>query len=209
MASADKPSSKQTRRCARYWLRFAYGKNLDIDALDFDPVPGIPASMKMTVSQLVRMKQHVQKVCGRVTPDDDFGACSFEKVPFLKRAEELFWREIGERVGTMDSLVMESMEPALDKVLAGQLLTKEELFVPDEAGAKPECRWGWVTLWKLRNAVFARHGRPFLSKDLQNFFYSQSKGKRAELKPVEDFKNEMLSATDKKNVAAIQECDSK
>lgn len=205
---ADEPSSKLTRKCARYWLRFAYGKHLDADALVFDPLPGIPASMKMTVAQLVRMKQHVQRVCGKVTPDHDFGVCSFKKTPFLKRAEELFWREIQERVGTMDSFAMESIEPELDKIFAGQLLEKDDLFVPDQGRGKPECLWGWVTLWKLRNAVFARHGRPFVNEDLQSFFYRQSKGKRADLEPVQGFKNEMLSPTDRKNIAAIQGCES-
>ncbi len=58
----------------------------------------------------------------------------------------------------------------------------------------------------VRNAVYARHGRPFKSKDLQEFFYKQNK-KRFKMNP--NYKDSMLTKIDKANITYIQGLEKK
>lgn len=63
------------------------------------------------------------------------------------------------------------------------------------------------TLVKLRNAPYARHGRPFKLTSLQTFFYGPRDGaRRTPLLPRATnpaFKESMLDATDRANVRAV------
>jgi hypothetical protein len=54
----------------------------------------------------------------------------------------------------------------------------------------------------LRNEIYARRGKVFKSKDLNEYFIVQ-----AWYKPDPDFKDEMLSETERKNLAVIKEAE--
>lgn len=54
----------------------------------------------------------------------------------------------------------------------------------------------------LRNAVYARHGRTFASADLQTLF-----GRYVWYRPDPDYSDDLLTETDRANIALIQECE--
>jgi len=59
-----------------------------------------------------------------------------------------------------------------------------------------------LTPWQLkvaRNEIYARHGRPFVHKDMQCYF-----AKKSWYTQVDSFNESMLSAVENKNVATIQ-----
>ena len=100
----------------------------------------------------------------------------------------------------IDPVTEKSIEPTLEKLLTGKRITASDL-----AGVAS------VTLWKFRNAPYARHGRPFKTYDLAVLFYSARAEKndmRGEqtLLPVKQnpaFKESMLDKIDKQNVATV------
>jgi len=96
----------------------------------------------------------------------------------------------------IDPVTHESIEPLLGRLLAGKAIGTQELV-----------RVSGVTLWRLRNAPFARHGRPFKNDDLQQFFYGERKvalpSKLLPLAPNPGFTDSMLDAADKENLATI------
>ena len=54
----------------------------------------------------------------------------------------------------------------------------------------------------LRNEIYARRGRVFKDKELQKYFEAQRW-----YRPNPDFKDEMLSETESKNLAIIKEVE--
>ncbi len=86
---------------------------------------------------------------------------------------------------------IETAETKLREKIANQLITNEMvdgLFVED--------------LRVLRNELYARHGRVFKDKDLQKYFEAQPW-----YHPNPEFKDEMLSATESKNLVIIAEVE--
>jgi hypothetical protein len=77
------------------------------------------------------------------------------------------------------------VDPLVARVLAGKRLLASELVA-----------LGKDDLSKLRNAPYARHGRPFKSAELQSYFYR-------ERKPDPAFKESMLDADDKFNLELV------
>jgi hypothetical protein len=87
--------------------------------------------------------------------------------------------------------LIESMETRLREKISNELITEEMvsgLFVED--------------LRVLRNEIYARHGRIFKDKELQKYFEAQTW-----YRPNPDFKDDMLSETESKNLAIIAEVE--
>ena len=89
-----------------------------------------------------------------------------------------------------------SIEPLLAKVFKGELLTAESLKPLSQA-----------TLTRLRNAPFARHGRPFKSTNLHSFFYGARPKEMATpllpLSPNPTYSDALLDDRDRANLALI------
>jgi hypothetical protein len=98
---------------------------------------------------------------------------------------------------------MVSIEPLLGRVLAGERLAESELGLDDPTP------WSALTLWHLRNAVYARHGHEFKSPDLDTFFYGKRPAKqkvdRTRLLPLKKpaAPDASLTAADNANLALI------
>lgn len=97
----------------------------------------------------------------------------------------------------VDPVSQKSIEPQLGKAFRGETLSPVDL-----AGLSP------AALNLLRNALYARHGRPFRRPDLQAFFYGARSPERAsKLLPRKidpSFVDAMLDAADKQSLAALQ-----
>jgi hypothetical protein len=97
----------------------------------------------------------------------------------------------------LDQSTKVSIEPLLATVLRGERLTAD--------GLQPLSA---ESLSRLRNAVYARHGRPFKSAALHSFFYGERSGAPTTkllpriLNPA--FVDTMLSDDDRANVAMVQ-----
>ena len=87
--------------------------------------------------------------------------------------------------------LIETVETRMREKIANEPITNEMvegLFVED--------------LRVLRNEIYARHGRIFKDKELQKYFEAQSW-----YQPNPEFKDEMLSETEAKNLAIIKEVE--
>lgn len=97
----------------------------------------------------------------------------------------------------VDPVSKQSLEPQLGKAFRGEPLSPVDL-----AGLSP------AALNLLRNALYARHGRPFRRPDLQAFFYGARGPERAsKLLPRKidpSFGDSMMDAADKQSLAALQ-----
>ena len=56
----------------------------------------------------------------------------------------------------------------------------------------------------LRNAIYARHGRPFQSVELQTYFYDKKKPCGMKFKVDPNYSEDKLSKTDKSNIMLIK-----
>jgi hypothetical protein len=141
---------------------------------------------KVTRTQLAAMEKNLD-ACKQCTELRD------DVIAILERVKAIHLG-VDDPEGTGDSL-----EPLLATVLAGKPITKRDIV-----------RSSPVALWRLRNAPYARHGRPFKSVELEAFFYGERGGKTgmaaSKLLPLKRdpaFKEAMLDKTDKANVAII------
>lgn len=150
---AADPPPRRSRACAVYFLAQGYGPGWTSADLELDPLVGGLGSWRLHAPQYEAMAAAVRASCD--------GAC--DRV--ATRAIELFERQAAAQLGIVDPWTLESFEPLLAEVLAGRPLDEAQLVVGDDV------RWSPVTLWKLRSAVFARHGARFEHPDLERFFY--------------------------------------
>lgn len=189
-AEAGKAGAKDTWACMTYYLTLAYGSAPDAEMLTLDPGYGFPQEVKLSSAKLERMIGHVKAVC-----DPEAAPVESE----CKRADELLRGIASRRQGLFEHTTMESIEGVLATVLKGEKLTREQLHADD-----PEMSWSPLTLWKLRNAAYARHGYVFKTPDLNTFFYGPREGstllpiKRGEGGEVE------LTENDRANVVLIK-----
>lgn len=151
-----KASTKDTWACVDYYLTLAYGRKPDAEMLSLDPGYGMPQEVKLPNSKLDNMVGHVAAACDRKAAPVE-SECN--------RGAELFEGIKRRRLGLLDDTVMESFEPVLAAVLKGEKLTRAQLRADEEQ------KWSPLTLWKLRNAAYARHGFKFKTPDLNTFFY--------------------------------------
>jgi hypothetical protein len=102
----------------------------------------------------------------------------------------------GTPASLVDSATQKSIEPLLAKVFAGRLLVPADI-TPLSA----------ESLSRLKNAPFARYGRPFKSADLQLFFYGPRGEQRAgSLLPLEQnryFVDDTIEPVDRANVELL------
>ena len=121
---------------------------------------------------------------------DGCKSCDADAKPWLVKAARLHF-------DLVDPVTNESIEPQLDKALAGNKLVAAEVG-----------KLASVSLWKLRNAPYARHGRPFKTADLQTFYYGDrgkdvAQTKLLPLKPNPKFTDALLDKTDDANVSVV------
>jgi hypothetical protein len=135
---------------------------------------GIPQVWKLTAAEL-----HVM-----ATKISQCKSCSH-----LREAHDYLMAAADSHFDLMDPWSHLSIDPVLTKMLAGKKIETRELM-----GVAS------VTLWRLRNAPYARHGRPFKSPDLQTFFYEKL---GRSLTPNPAFKDSMLDKIDEQNVATV------
>lgn len=146
-----------TWRCLTHYLTYAYGQKPDAEALTLDPGYGHPSEVKLSLEDLDRMIASTKAAC-------DVDAAPVESE--CARGHELLQGMRSRRLGLFENVAVGSIEAQLRKVLAGQELTEADLFVDDEGmDLSP------LSLWKLRNAAYARHGYQFKTADLNTFFY--------------------------------------
>jgi YARHG domain len=192
------PSKADTLRCRDWWLTVHYGPRgekeegmseaeADEQWLDLDPIPGTEEARSLPSSQLKRAEAHMKRACDKT--------CTLRD----GRVMEAFRREADSRLGRADIEFM-AVGLALKEVLAGR---------PVQGG--DDLRHASRTsLRRVRNGVYARHGRPFTSVDLDEFFYTlpRSKEWRAAdlpvLKKVPGYNDARLTEVDKQNLAYIQ-----
>lgn len=192
---AKKPSIATTNRCMQYWL-FTYNYELpkdlsDEDAFTFDPMP--VGGSRYTAAGFRAMSRHVTRVFG------NNGWVALRAVEFFDASARTY-------VSSFDMAI--NLESELRLVLTGKVLS-EGFLGADETGIEHARS---SSLWLLRNAIYARHGRKFKHPDLNHFFYG--KWKRGEntagglkdilpLRVNRKFKDSMLTKTDRANVTTI------
>lgn len=185
-------TTEQTRVCARHFLlRTHECTEAELDDR-MQNEPGAPAGMvlRYTGAQVDRMFVHVSRACGKKT-------CDRVKHPRLARAQELFISVGAEYWSLLDNVGGGGVGNPITPLLA-QLLAGKRIETP------PQGRYSLNALTKLRNAPYARHGRPFRSKDLHAFFYQARKGcKILPRKVNKAYKDSLLTATDRANIAAL------
>jgi hypothetical protein len=190
----EAPSAQRTRACRDWWLTVPYGKDFSDASLEYDPNHPLPRAEAFTAVQLERARRHVGDACkDRCTTRDE-------------RAMEYFSGEIRARLELMDSQGV-SIASYLKQLLAGEPLSQPK-------GGPALTYFSKRVLRKLRNAVFARHGRPFKDADLQAFFYGPRREDWLEaglpkLSPDERFSEARLTAIDRQNLAHLDSVLSK
>lgn len=191
---AESPARARSLACVRHVLSLAYGTSWTADDLDLDPPSGTAAALALSADTLTRMARHVRTLC----PD---GCHDVSAHPEPTRAAEWLERELEARFSVTDHSMMRSIEPLLATILAGEALDPKALTDPNGGS------WSVLSVWKLRNAVFARHGRRFDNPDLHRFFYGPD-GARAAGLPArpsnEPWSDARLTPIDKKNVALLK-----
>lgn len=179
------PPRSMTDRCLQYWL-FAYNYERPSslagveDALSLDPSP--MGGARYEAARFRAMAAHV-----RAAFPGDSGW-------LVQRALEFFDKSAATYTSFFDMNL--DVEAALNAILSGKKLSA------DLEAAMP------TTLWLLRNAAYARHGRKFKHPDLNHYFYGSFKrpaAVRAVLprKVNPKFKDSMLTAIDRANVRRI------
>jgi hypothetical protein len=184
----EAPSAQRTRACRDWWLTLPYGKDFREESLEYDPSWPHPRAEPFTAAQLERARRHVAGACKDTCTNRD------------ERAMEYLSGELSIRLSLEDILGV-SITGYLKQVLAGQKLAQQ----PGGPRLSLYSRHG---LRKLRNAVFARHGRPFKDPDLQAFFYGPAREDWVEaglpkLTPDPRFSESRLTDVDKQNLAAL------
>lgn len=192
--AAAKVDRNQTWACLTHYLTYAYGQKPTAELMTLDPGYGHPVEVKLSVADLERMTNHVEAAC-------DVAAAPVESE--CARGHELFQGMKHRRLGISEGVELGSFEPLLRKVLAGEELTEADLLVND-TGPK----WSLLTLWKLRNAAYARHGYLFKTPDLNTFFYGPrepvGEPKLLPLAKKGETKKVTLSKADTANVRLIK-----
>lgn len=178
----------QAPGCVSYLLEQGYGAAPDPERLTLDPAPFGQDELRYTRSTLQQAAPILAAAC---PSEDPPGRCA--------RAQEVLQSWVDRRLGTFESCcALEDARPLLDLILRGEPLPADALKL-----SGGDRRWSPLTLWKLRNAVFARHGRPFQHADLQAFFYGPER-RWTQLAVVPSFSDSHLTPTDRANLAMIQ-----
>jgi hypothetical protein len=175
------PRADVTNECIGYWSSVHHTKDFVeegvIGVLNDEVLTQIPSE------DFDAMADHASAVC-----PDAHGQHEFEDACL---AREFFTSASEARTDHRDP-----NEEPLDDVIA-KVFRGEELTVDDIAFMAP------VSLWKLRNAPYARHGQIFKTADLNTFF-----GGVSGYAPSKSFNEKMLDRHDEKNVALVADAQS-
>lgn len=188
--TADK---QQTWTCLTHFLTHAYGGPPTEESMTLDPGYGHPLEVELSTEDLDRMIAHVKAVC-----DPEAAPVESE----CHRGHEYFTGMRGRRLGLFEDVAVGSIEAPLRKVLAGEALTEADVFADN-----PDVALSPLSLWKLRNAAYARHGYAFKTPDLNAFFYGPRAAGETTLLPLKvkpEKKKAELSPTDAENVRLIK-----
>jgi len=163
--AGETTTRSETALCSRYWLkRYVYG-NQRIESIAIGPTMnpqwlknghynGILVETVITAAQIRSMLRHLAEALPEAGMEGKIRQRASEYLQGALRARFTLSGLSGLRLG--------SILPELTKVFRGDRLTPEDLV----------CRTQ-MTLWKLKGAVFARHGGPVGHADLHTFFYGQ------------------------------------
>jgi hypothetical protein len=183
---ATEVSVAQTKTCMTHFLTHAYNGAPTKEAMSLDPIYGQAWEVKIKTAQLKQARDHITAACK--------GEHEVETVCF--RSAEFFDGLIGRRMSLSEG-VLGNFSTALGKVLRGEKLVLADL--------KPgELQWSRLTLWRLRNAAYARHGYLFKNPDLNAFFYDARKDQGVLPVPRGMTKAVKLTAIDGANVRLIK-----
>lgn len=150
------PPAATTEACIDFLLTNAYFGKPDAEALSLDPSPDSPLEVKLLTPELKAIKAHLA-ACKADPADPENWRCV--------RVHEFVDGMIARKNSLTDQGGLESLLPALSKVLKGEALVPEDMESDGYARHTP------LGLWKLRNAAYARHGFAFKKDDLTAFFY--------------------------------------
>jgi len=198
-----KSDAATTRKCAEYWLlTYPYARELDDgDEMHFDHDPyvdNLPITIKVRRATWQAMAAHVHAS----KPDDDDET--------MARALELFEGAAG-ALSSLSDMQFEhgDLGAELDSVRQGMPMS---MLDDGEGGYDPELLRGFlegvtvVTLWKLRNAAYARWGYRFKNPDLDAFFYGSRRKNSAGLPwpRTPGFSEKKLTRNDRALIAAVK-----
>jgi len=188
----DAPAVVDTEACVRSQVESVYGRDLDPGTIGLDVPAGAGGLLKLSRTQVEHALDAVRAVCSECSTD----ACDFRDIYCLRfaAARRLFERELAARATPIDSNAGVDISPLIATIAKGEGLDNRQLKV--DAG---KSRLSPLSLWRLRNAVFARHGRKFENSDLATFFY----GKGGCCKEQSDYSPDKLSQIDRANVKLI------
>jgi hypothetical protein len=188
------PSARETTTCRDWWLGVAYGGEVDEDDLELDPPTGQPQTAEVPTTRLERAVAHVRKACGeRCTVRDD-------------RALEYLENEIRYRTSLTDPCHGIGISPYLKLVLEGRPI---QGIQPSDSRPRLDI-YCPLAHRKLRNGVYARHGRIFKDPDLNALFYGASRPEGWTeaglplLKQNPKYTDDLLTEADKANIATLQ-----
>jgi formylglycine-generating enzyme required for sulfatase activity len=192
----DAPAVEDTEACVRTYVESVYGRDLDPGSIEMDVPAGAGDLMKLSREQLAHARDTLGAVCSGCTTD----TCDHRDLYCLRfaAASRLFERELAARASTVDSSTGSDIAPLIASIAKGEALDNRRLQV--EAGRS---KLSPLSLWRLRNAVFARHGRKFQNPELSDLFY----GKGGCCKEQPDFSPGKLSKVDHANVKLITDLE--
>jgi hypothetical protein len=187
---ATTPTPRRSRACASYFLAQGYGPAWTWADLETEPLVGTQRSWRFSAHRYRTMASHVAASCD--------GRCD----RIASRAIEFFEHQSAAQLGVVDPWTLESFEPLLARILAGDAIDETDL------AANEDLPWSPMTLWKLRGAVFARHGATFEHPDLERFFYGDrgSDAMPVDILPLSEPRVQgevVLESVDRENLAVL------
>jgi hypothetical protein len=191
---ATSPSRRRTEQCVQYWL-FTYEYSLKDARANLDDSLSMDASgvggKGVRSRDMERMLRHVEK---RYRNHDEDDWIAIRGLEFFRKSatNNIDIEDINACRGDLSCILVD--------IFAGRSIAKH-----DFEGLS------LVSLWKLRNAVYARHGRKFKHPDLNRLFY-QGKKRAGGLLPRKinpRFKDSLLTATDRASVRVIRKLERK
>lgn len=157
---SKRPTVERSKTCARFWL-IHEGYEGRFDDFGYDPITGSAPFIRLTARTLQVLANRVRGYCGTECDETD------------ARAIDLFEINASYHYRFMEQRPEAPEMTALFRVLlAGQPIDEARRhYEPETSFDDMLAELSPMSLFRLRNAPYARHGRPFRHEDLQSFFY--------------------------------------
>lgn len=202
---AYKDYEKNKNAEAGDWI---YNKTLNRLNYDIQPSPSWPIS-KFSKQKLELIAKHAATYHKTRVPNDNtpkkYSANELLQIALIERTKDFFMTiaDLYRSDYANINAICPNMLCALEPIIAGKPLNTDLNYAFDA-----------FTLWKLRNAIFARHGKTFNHADLQAFFFDKREASNhlaviLPLKPNPNFKISDLTTTDQENLKLIQTYENK